>query len=100
MICISLGNKGVDAIKSALVRCEEFVDEARSRYGVGLAVEIRIDLSELEEEDVTEVFHSTTLPLVATCRTTSRYDEQAKRRLLIRAMDADSMDKILHKNIF
>ena len=53
MICISLGNKGVDAIKSALVRCEEFVDEARSRYGVGLAVEIRIDLSELEEEDVT-----------------------------------------------
>lgn len=104
MICISLGNKGVDAIKSALVRCEEFVDEARSRYGVGLAVEIRIDLSELEEEDVTEVFHSTTLPLVATCRTTSRYDEQAKRRLLMRAMDAGAayidMDMDAAQHIF
>lgn len=88
MICISLGNKGVETIKSALKHCEGFADEVRMRYGVGLSAEIRIDLSELEEEELEEVFASTSLPLVATCRTTSRYDEQAKRRLLIRAMEA------------
>ena len=104
MICISLGNKGMDAIMASLRLCEEFEEEVRLRYGVALAVEIRIDMSELEDEEVQTVFQSTHLPLVATCRTTSRYDEQAKRRLLIKAMDAGAsfidMDMDAAQHIF
>lgn len=88
MICISLGDKGVSALKESLARCADFAKETQERYGFGLAVEIRIDLAELDDAGVDEVFRASELPLVATCRTTERYDEAAKERLLRRAMDA------------
>lgn len=62
MICISIGDYGLDACRKALRRCEKY----RRQYP-DLVAEIRLDLCGLNENEVGELFSSSSVPLVATC---------------------------------
>ena len=61
MICISIGDYGIDACKKALKRCEKY-----RRQFPDLIAEIRLDLCGLGEDDVHELFSGSRIPLIAT----------------------------------
>lgn len=62
MICISIGDYGLDACRKALRRCEKY-----RRQFPDLVAEIRLDLCGLGENEVHELFSASKLPLIATC---------------------------------
>ena len=62
MICISIGDYGLDACRKALKRCEKY----RKQFP-DLVAEIRLDLCGLCGDEVHELFSSSKLPLIATC---------------------------------
>lgn len=62
MICISIGDYGLDACRKALRRCEKY----RKQYP-DLVAEIRLDLCGLGENEVHELFSASRIPLIATC---------------------------------
>ncbi|HIZ88269.1 MAG TPA: 3-phosphoshikimate 1-carboxyvinyltransferase [Candidatus Coprenecus pullistercoris] len=61
MICISIGDFGLDACKKALRRCEKY-----RRQFPDMVAEIRLDLCGLNQEEVRELFSTSKLPLIAT----------------------------------
>ena len=63
MICISIGDYGLDACRKALKRCEKY-----RRQFPDLVAEIRLDLCGLGEDEVHELFSGSRIPLIATCR--------------------------------
>ena len=62
MICISIGDYGLDACRKALRRCEKY-----RRQFPDLVAEIRLDLCGLGEDEVHELFSGSRIPLIATC---------------------------------
>lgn len=62
MICISIGDYGLDACRKALKRCEKY-----RRQFPDLVAEIRLDLCGLGEDEVHELFSGSRIPLIATC---------------------------------
>lgn len=62
MICISIGNYGLDACRKALKRCEKY-----RKLFPDLVAEIRLDLCGLGEEEVHELFSEARIPLIVTC---------------------------------
>ncbi len=62
MICISIGDYGLDACRKALKRCEKY----RKQFP-DLVAEIRLDLCGLCGDEVHELFSGSKLPLIATC---------------------------------
>lgn len=62
MICISIGNFGLEACRKALKRCEKY-----RRLFPDLVAEIRLDLCGLGEEEVHELFSEARIPLIVTC---------------------------------
>lgn len=68
MICISIGDYGLDACRKALKRCEKY-----RRQFPDLVAEIRLDLCGLGEDDVHELFSSSKVPLIATCMKRSNH---------------------------
>jgi 3-phosphoshikimate 1-carboxyvinyltransferase len=71
MICTSLQHKGLDDIFTILQ--DPYVEMA----------EIRLDLCELTEGDIEELFSSADKPLIATCRSTEKDADEALRKLEI-----------------
>ena len=61
MICVSIGNFGLDACRKALKRCEKY-----RRQFPDLVAEIRMDLCGLGEDEVRELFSESRIPLIAT----------------------------------
>ena len=61
MICVSIGNFGLDACRKALKRCEKY-----RRQFPDLVAEIRMDLCGLGEDEVRELFSESKIPLIAT----------------------------------
>ncbi|HIZ85370.1 MAG TPA: 3-phosphoshikimate 1-carboxyvinyltransferase [Candidatus Coprenecus stercoravium] len=61
MICISIGDFGLDACKKALRRCEKY-----RRQFPDIVAEIRLDLCGLSTSDVHELFSGAKVPLIAT----------------------------------
>ena len=68
MICVSIGNFGLDACKKALKRCEKY----RKQFPE-LVAEIRLDLCGLDEDEVRDLFSTSTIPLIATCMKRNSY---------------------------
>ena len=62
MICISIGDYGLDACRRVLKRCEKY-----RRQFPDMVAEIRLDLCGLGENEVHELFSSSKIPLIATC---------------------------------
>lgn len=62
MICISIGDYGLDACRKALRRCGKY----RRQYP-DMVAEIRLDLCGLNEDEVRELFDGSDIPLIATC---------------------------------
>ena len=62
MICISIGDYGMDACRKALRRCEKY----RKQFP-DMVAEIRLDLCGLDEDEVRELFGESKIPLIATC---------------------------------
>lgn len=62
MICISIGDYGLDACRKALKRCEKY-----RRQFSDLVAEIRLDLCGLGEDEVHGLFSGSKIPLIATC---------------------------------
>ena len=62
MICISIGDYGLDACRKALKRCEKY----RKQFP-DLVAEIRLDLCGLCGDEVHELFSGSKLTLIAPC---------------------------------
>lgn len=67
MICISIGEYGLEACKKALKKCEKI-----RRDFPDLVAEMRLDLCGLNPSEVTELFLCSKIPLIVTCRKRSR----------------------------
>ena len=76
MICVSIQNKDIDGIFEIL-----------ETPGTEMA-EIRMDLCDLSHEDIDELFSSTDVPLVATCRISDKMPATEAEARLIRAIRA------------
>jgi 3-dehydroquinate dehydratase len=72
MICIAISDKSIDKCLTTLEHCE--------------LAEIRLDLTEFDDEQIKKVFAFST-PAIATCRPDKKGKEDQLRRLKL-AMDA------------
>ena len=72
MICVTISDFGLDDCKKSLRKCEKL----RKQYP-DIVAEIRLDLCGLSKAQMKNLFASTQIPLIATCRkrTTTEYIE-------------------------
>lgn len=67
MICVSIGDYGFESCQKSIRKCEKL-----QRDFPDVVAEFRLDLCGLSESQVTELFISSKVPLIATCRKRSK----------------------------